>query len=71
MKAAPSHYGLATTYENSHSKESEGVYGQSVAEWSGVFELLVLKLHGIQTAIMLVKARRHLGKKNRDTEGLG
>ena len=40
-----------------------------MAKWSGVFELLVFELHGIQTAIMLVKARRHLGKGNRDTEG--
>ena len=40
-----------------------------MAEWSGVFELLVLELHGIQTGIMLVKARRHLGQGDRDTEG--
>lgn len=43
---------------------SAGAYGQSVAEWSGVFKLLVVKLHGIQTAIMVVKARRHWGKGN-------
>ena len=28
-----------------------------MAEWNDVFELLFLELHGIQAAIMLVKAR--------------
>ena len=40
-----------------------------MAGWSGILELLVFALHGIQTANMLVKARSHLGKGNRDHEG--